>query len=304
MDYLNLGVWDLRVTIDLFLGGVGVGAFLISVLLSFYGWEKHSLSIKLGAYIAPVAVGLGLLVLISKLGVPMKFITTLWNVNPQSVMSIGVFIQTGFVLLALYYAYLIYKGKEADSSMRIVQTVGAFLALAVGLYHGLFMSSLGRVLWSELTPGMFIASSFTSGAALVLLLRELMKNSGDSTNTMEDEHLPLGLDRFQVMFFIILLVQLTSIVLWQFYSGRVDLEQEVSFRIFMDNYGLVWSFIVLIGGTILPLVITLRSMVKKETDMPSSVAILMSLLILVGGFTMKHLMIIGGQIHIPAGFLF
>ncbi len=93
MNYYNISAWDIRVTIDLFLGGLGVGAFLVSILLSFYDWEKHLNAIKIGAYTAPIAVGVGLLVLVTKLGVPLKFITTFWHINLKSVMSMGVFLQ-------------------------------------------------------------------------------------------------------------------------------------------------------------------------------------------------------------------
>lgn len=304
MDYLNLGAWDVRVTIDLFLGGIGVGAFLLSVLLSIYNKEEHALSIKLGAYIAPVAVISGLLILIWKLGVPFKFIITFWNVNLQSVMSIGVFLQTAFVLISIYYAYLVFKDSHQKPQMQIVKIVGSFLALAVGLYHGLYMSSLGRVLWSELTPGMFIASSLTSGIAFVLLFQQLKKGKHKDPVGETQIYLPLGLNRFRVMFIILLIVQLISIILWQFYSGRLDLEQELSFGVYMENYGAIWTLIVLLGGTIIPMILCFRSIMKREQELPNSITILICVLILIGGFTMKHLMIIGGQIQITAGFLF
>ena len=304
MDYLNLGAWDVRVTIDLFLGGIGVGAFLLSVLLSIYDKEEHTLSIKLGAYIAPVTVISGLLILIWKLGVPSRFIKTFWNINLQSVMSIGVFLQTFFVIFSTYYAYLVYKNFHHKPQMHFVKIVGSFLALSVGLYHGLYMSSLGRVLWSELTPGMFIASSLTSGIAFVLLFQQLKKGGHKDHGEEAKIHLPLGLDRFRVMFIILLIVQLISIILWQYYSGRLDLEQGLSFGIFMENYGVIWTLIVLFGGTIIPMLLCFRSIMRREHELPNFMTILICVLILFGGFTMKHLMIIGGQIHISAGFQF
>ena len=108
MEFYNIGAWDIRVTLDLYLGGIGVGAYLLSVFLSFYHLEQHAKSIKLGAYAAPILVSLGLLLLVSKIGVPLTFMTTLWNVNFESVMSIGVFLQVGFVFTSIYYAYQIY----------------------------------------------------------------------------------------------------------------------------------------------------------------------------------------------------
>ncbi len=74
----SLTSWDIRVTIDLFLGGIGIGAFLLSVLATLYNRERYFSTVRLAAIIAPISVGLGLLVLIFKLGVPMRSIVTLW----------------------------------------------------------------------------------------------------------------------------------------------------------------------------------------------------------------------------------
>ena len=307
MEYTNIGAWDIRITLDLFFGGIGVGAFLLSVLLSFYNRESHQSTIKIGAYTAPIAVGFGLLLLVAKLGVPSKFITTLWNVNLQSVMSIGVFLQTGFMILTIWYAILIRKKFPINNQFRLLQTIGTFFAFSTGLYHGLFLSSLGRVLWTELTPGMFIASSIAGGIAFVLLLETLInlsvKNEDENVETKETT-LPLGLYRFQVMIFIILLVQLVSVVLWQFYTGRLELEQSLSYVYFMIQFGSIWTYFVLIGGIIIPMIITLISMIKHEEKMAPMPTMITCILILAGSFLMKHLLITGGQIALPVGFTF
>lgn len=305
MEYSTMGAWDIRVTLDLFLGGIGVGAFLFSVMMSFYDLDKHETTVKLGAYSAPIMVCLGLLLLVTKLGVPLKFITTLWNVNFQSVMTVGVFLQLGFVISSIVYAVLMLRKRPIDFTIRITQTIGTFFAFSVGLYHGLFMSSLGRVLWTEITPGLFLASSLVSGIAFVLILERIIApQDAVSKPTVSESRLPLGLDRFPAVLFIILLVQLASVLLWQFYTGRLELEQALSYDYFMENYRVVWVFTVLIGGTIVPMYLALMSMIRNEERMSTGRTIIVSLLILIGGFMMKHLMIIGGQVSLPIGFLF
>ena len=306
MDFINIGAWDIRITLDLFFGGIGVGAFLLSVLLSLYNRESLRSTIKIGAYTAPVSVGIGLLLLVSKIGVPAKFIITLWNVNLQSVMSIGVFLQIGFMVITIWYAVLIWKEFPVNNQFRLLQTAGTFFAFSTGLYHGLFLSSLGRVLWTELTPGMFIASSIAAGIAFVLLLKTLIDlvTKDEVRTDLIKSTLPLGLHRFQVMFFIILLVQLVSVVLWQFYTGRLELEQALIYDYFMKQYGTIWTSLVLVGGIIIPIIITLVSLVKHEKNMAPIPTIIICVLILVGSFVMKHLLIIGGQIALPVGFVF
>lgn len=306
MEYSTIGAWDIRVTLDLYLGGIGVGAFLLSVLLSIYDSKKHRTIIKLGAYTAPIMVCLGLLLLITKLGVPLKFVTTIWNVNLQSVMSIGVFLQLGFVVSSAVYAFLIFKKESIDFMFRLWQIIGTFFAFSVGLYHGLFMSSLGRVLWTELIPGIFLASSLATGIAFVYLLERIVEYRGNTVPKVEkiQERLPLGLNRFRVMLVTILLVQLVSIVLWQFYTGRLELEQALIYKYFMQEYGVIWIAVVLIGGTLIPMSIAFISLMRHEVRMTSLATIVTSVLILCGGFIMKHLLVIGGQVSLPVGFLF
>lgn len=306
MDFINIGAWDIRITLDLFFGGIGVGAFLLSVLLSLYNRENLRSTIKIGAYTAPVSVGIGLLLLVSKIGVPSKFITTLWNVNLHSVMSIGVFLQIGFMVITIWYAVLIWKEFPANNQFRLLQTAGTFFAFSTGLYHGLFLSSLGRVLWTELTPGMFIASSIAAGIAFVLLIKTLIDlvTKEEVKTDLIKSTLPLGLHRFQIMFFIILLVQLVSVILWQFYTGRLELEQALIYDYFMKQYGTIWTLLVLVGGIIIPIIITIVSLVKHEKNMAPIPTIVICVLILVGSFVMKHLLITGGQIALPVGFVF
>ncbi len=308
MEYYSIEAWDMRVTLDLFLGGIAVGAYLLSVLVSFYNSEKHQLAIKIGAYSAPILVSLGLLLLISKIGVPSRFITTLWNVNPQSVMSVGVFLQTGFIVLSCVYAILIWRKEPFGTKLRLWQAAGTLFAFSVGIYHGLFLSSLGRVLWTELTSGMFLASSIASGFAFVLLLEKIVQPNNEIFTDAEDSeiesNLPLGLHRYRVLLFTVLMVQLISVVLWQYYTGRLDLEQAVLYDNFMKHYGILWLVSVLLGGTLIPMVISLVSLVKHESSFSYKGAIVTCLLILLGGFMMKHLMIVGGQVAVPIGFLF
>ena len=292
----NLSAWDIRVVLDLFLGGIGVGAFLLSVMASFYHQQSHKLIVRVGALLAPVAVGLGLLALITKLGRPEKFIETLWLVNPQSVMSIGVFLQTGFMIFACIYAIMVMAtDPNINVRFRTIQAIGAFFAISVGLYHGLFLSSLGRVLWTEMVPGMFLASSLATGVAAVLLIQSLWREPLSSQTRSFS---------YPILLLVLLMFQLVSVVLWQFYTGRLELEQAISYQNFMDNYGILWTWAILIGGILLPGLIALNYLIKGISQIPRITAIVVSVLILAGGYMMKHLMVMGGQVAVPVSQLF
>ena len=56
-------LWDVRVSLDVFLGGLGVGAFIFGAILFYMGSQKYASTIKKAMVIAPVLVIAGLLLL-------------------------------------------------------------------------------------------------------------------------------------------------------------------------------------------------------------------------------------------------
>ena len=68
----HLIYWDWRIAADLFLGGVGVGAFLWSVLNSLWHKGKYPTVSKVGAIMAPIFVILGLLFMMAEIGHPLR----------------------------------------------------------------------------------------------------------------------------------------------------------------------------------------------------------------------------------------
>ena len=61
---MNL-LWDVRVSLDLFLGGLGVGAFLVGAVLYYMDAKTYEGVIKKAFIIAPVLVIAGLLLLLT-----------------------------------------------------------------------------------------------------------------------------------------------------------------------------------------------------------------------------------------------
>lgn len=295
----SLTAWNGLVTIDLFLGGIGIGAFLLSALASLYDRDRYFSTVKVAAIIAPISVGLGLLVLVVKLGVPLRAITTLWHVNPQSVMTVGVYLQTGFMIFSMIYLILLFsKDPQFDSRFRTVQIFGCFFAISVGLYHGLFLSSLGRVLWTEMIPGIFLISSLATGVAAVMLIQALRGDAASLTYSSSS-----GIS-YPAILLGLLAVQFLSVLLWQFFTGRLELEQSISYAYFMERFGTVWNWLVLILGMVIPAGLATYSLLKSKGIVGREMAFIMTLLILMGVFTLKHLIIIGGQVVVPLQAMF
>jgi len=293
--------WDIRVTLDFFLGGLGIGAFLFAALLSFYDRKRYREMIKISAYIAPISIVLGLLALITELGKPARFITTIFRFNPLSVMSWGVFLQSGFVLFALIFAYLIMKNKEDSGMTDLTLILGSLLALAVGLYQGLLLSvNVGRSLWSGgLVPVMFLFSSILTGTAVVLLICSL-KVFTVSNITQRETAAADGQSKdfsFTGLLFGLIVANITIVLVWFISLNKGTLETQKALDYLISNHGIIWWGGVIIVGLLIPLALVLSQLNKIKNNLTTTPII--AALILIGGFVLKHIVLIVGQVRFP-----
>ncbi|MGC5328972.1 DmsC/YnfH family molybdoenzyme membrane anchor subunit [Brevibacillus sp. SYSU BS000544] len=281
-------VWDFRVTLDLFLGGLGIGLFLLSVLLSFNDNERSSKLTKGCAFLSPVLLGVGLLFLISELGKPERFITTMYRFNPQSVTSWGGVFQGAFVAASLAYAWLHFKDMTKGVLFRTLQVSGSILAIMVGVYHGLLLASLGRPLWmGGMIPVLFLVSSLLGATSLVLILKAFISNQSKGFN-------------FTLLFSSLTAAQLVLVIVWQITLFRSGLEPFRAVENMMEHYGSIWNGVFLGLGLLIPLLASAYFLItSREREMPKAVSVLVAFLVIAGSFTFKHIVLAAGQISLP-----
>jgi len=287
--------WDIRIALDLFLGGLGVGVFIISVLLNVSDKERNSKISLMGSYLAPLLVGGGVLFLLSELGRPERFLSTLYNFNPQSVTSWGGLFQIGFMIIALVYAWQNFKGKTNDSTFRF--------AILIGVYHGLLLASLGRPLWGGgMIIALFLGSSLFGGIALLVILKELGISIGVPAQVRSETAATSSNKgfNFTVLFFIISAVELVLVLGWQFALYRSGTDTLAAVNSMMESFGGLWVGLVIIAGLLIPLLGSLFAIIKdKNSEMSKGLAIILSALVIVGSYTFKHIVIIAGQGTLP-----
>lgn len=283
-------LWDYRVAIDLFLGGVGVAAFILSALLFFLDKEANKPVYKGGFILAPLFVSLGLIFLLLEIGRPFNAVRTLININPASIMSLGVFLQAIFVAIAFYVAYLMVKCDEGCSCQgescegpKFLILAGGFLALLTGLYHGMLLYGTGREAWNGALPLLFLASSIASGFALTYLVATL-RGAGEA---------PLWvLSAISVA----LVGVLSAAFGWVYGLGALGVESKASLDYLHAHYGIHFYLVALVIGALVPLVLYVKSMLSKER-LDKSLALASSVMILVGAFVLKYVVVYVGQIE-------
>ncbi|MEQ9889637.1 cytochrome c nitrite reductase subunit NrfD [Pectobacterium aroidearum] len=190
-------VWDWPIAVYLLLVGISAGMVTLSMLLRHYVPSEYHGSnrlIKATAIVAPLAVILGLAILIFHLTQPLTFWYLMVFYNPTSIMSLGVMLfQVYFVVMLLWLITLyhdewltqleaVWHRPALAAKVRklaamivnkaaIIENLLLVLAILLGCYTGFLLSALKSfpLLNNPVLPVLFLVSGTTSGIAVMLL---------------------------------------------------------------------------------------------------------------------------------------
>ena len=273
-------LWDIRVSLDLFLGGLGVGAFLMGAVLYYIDAKAYDAVIKKALVVAPLLVMAGLLLLLTELGRPLNVIKTLYAINPTSFMSIGIFLQSAFIAVALFIAFTVLTKGASELCSKVVYA-GAILAGLVGLYHGFLLSGIAKEPWNNAIPVIFFISSILSGSTLVLLL------SGNAEEVSTKFKLPIIIN-------MILTLELAAIFGWVYNLALNTAASKHIYDVLMASFGLEFWGLSIVVGLIAPL--TLFTLVLLGKTSFKAVFVPASIAIVIGSFFLKNLVVYLGQV--------
>lgn len=295
--------WDIRVSIDLFLGGIGIALFLFSVILSYYNKDRYEKLIKVSAYLAPITAGIGLFALVTELGKPFRMIITYFYVNPQSVTSWGGFIQGAFLAISAVYAIMLWINKSG-SLLNGLKIVGSFLAVAVGMYHGLLLTSLGLPLWADGSVAvLFLVSSLAGGSAFVMMMRSLATEEKAGSQGLKEVAATSEGNKvfsFNTVFFTLITAQLVTTIFWFIAMNRGTTYQLQSIEAMMSDYGVFFWVLAVVIGILVPFIISLFQLLTGgRGTMSKQLSMIVFLAVITGSFALKHIIIEAGQIQLP-----
>lgn len=273
-------LWDIRVSLDLFLGGLGVGAFLMGAVLYYIDAKAYDAVIKKALVVAPLLVMAGLLLLLTELGRPLNVIKTIYAINPTSFMSIGIFLQSAFVAVSLFIAFTVLTKGASQLCSKVVYA-GAILAGLVGLYHGFLLSGIAKEPWNNAIPVIFFISSILSGSAFVLLL------SGNTEEVATKFKLPIIIN-------MILTLELAAIFGWVYNLALNTAASKHIYDVLMASFGLEFWGLSIVVGLIAPL--TLFTLVLLGKTSFKAVFVPASIAIVIGSFFLKNLVVYLGQV--------
>ncbi|GAB4344468.1 MAG: polysulfide reductase NrfD [Gammaproteobacteria bacterium] len=312
--------WGLPVILYLFLGGMGAGAGAVSAsifLRSGGGGELAASNFRFarwGALIAPVLVIIGTGMIIFELGSfqvgnYFRFINLFLTIN-LSPMSIGSWVLALFILVSLAYAYtFLSSNARPDDDLNNLRKMLAWamvpLGVGVALYTGILLGAMpARPFWnSPILAMLFMVSALSTGVAAILLVRAIFGHKAIISKEGFEQHsyllsssdmLLIGLE-IVVIFLFVMYAHLTI--------GNV--ESAVAVIMGGELTTLFWfGFVVL--GLLLPAAIEFKYVMptllyQKQFTIPRSMEILICVLVLVGGFMLRYIVVIAGQITGPVG---
>lgn len=281
--------WDIRVVLDQFLAGIGIGAIIFAVLIdNLYKGKKINI-VKIGALIAPISTSLGLIILFTELGWPLRMIKVYTNFNQDSAFAWGGIIQPLFILSAILYALAKYsKINILFKNQKTLGIIGAVLGVVMAVYHGILLSSIAaNPLWSDgPTVVAGILGFLLSGISLVVIISVLTGNKEEISSII----------KFIRISSSVLLTGLLLVVIFGYttlYNGSDEAVNAI--KVMNNEYGILFWLVFVIIGLVIPLVLTSLS-VKKDDKVQIKILVLNSVLILIGTFIYKYVLIFAGQL--------
>jgi formate-dependent nitrite reductase membrane component NrfD len=264
-----------------FFGGLAAGSFLLSFWTGYMRENLKPLA-KVSAMVTPISLAIGLFMLVLHLERPFQFWRILITFKPTSTTSWGAWILNFFFIVSILYAFLWFINKP--DSAKMLGWLGLPLAIFTGMYTGLLMMQMSaNPIWeSALLPWMFLIGGLLSAMAVSILVMTLTRQ--------EPSESFFGLKNSICTLIIVELLMVSTEYL-ALYLGHVE-EVQMANLLLRGKFSLLFIGLQIIVGSLLPL--GLLVMVKASNS--TAFHTLVSLLLVVGVFTMRFIIVMIGQI--------
>jgi polysulfide reductase chain C len=170
--------WGILLAAYLFVGGLAGGSYVIAAVADLFGKGKYKVLSKSGTYVSLLSIIIGLVLLIVDLGRfdvdPLSPLNAYINF-PTSIMSFGTWIITAFMVVSLVTSVLwFFRGNSIIR--KIVEIAGIVLGGSTAAYTGLLLSfSRGILFWaSPFLPWLFIISGLLTGLVMAWIMVPLI----------------------------------------------------------------------------------------------------------------------------------
>ena len=324
-------MWGWAVYWYLFLAGTGAGAIIVSAFTYLRGpggnfGERYFTVAKYGALIGPLPIIIGTALLVYELGRTFRafniMTSNFWYkaFNP-SPMNYGgwLLLLVGAVSILYALSFLDWKrylsGSFADTLVRWsdgwrkpLAGVSIPLAVATAIYTAMLLGAMpSRPLWN--TPvlwSLFTVSALSTGIASIMLANRIFHRS--AVDPKQD-----GLfhnSGYWLTLTDIILISIELVVIALFFMFAYVTVQDASHAIKILLPGgelapLFWTGVIFIG-LLVPLILESFFVLRTQYSgghfrVPYLFEFIMPMAVLVGGFMLRYVIVVGGQLTGPIG---
>ncbi len=291
----HLSIWGWEIPVYLYLGGLVAGILFFSALYYIRGKsDEMPTVVRVTPLLAPILLGVGLLTLFIDLEYKLHVFRFYTNIRLQSPMSWGSWTLAIIFPLSVLWAaihvqdvfprwhwpaqWLSKLVVRARAYARPIAWLLIVYSVILGMYTGILLSAFNaRPVWNSAILGpLFLASGLSTGVALNLLL----------SRSAKEKHL---LGKIDVMAIAMELFLIIHLFMGFLASTQIHIEAA---RLFLGGpyTAPFWIFVVAFGLAI-PALLELLELRGKvmATRIPA-------LLVLVGGFFLRYIIVDAGQV--------
>lgn len=290
-----LNIWHWEIPVYLFLGGLAAGIMFFAGLFLVLGKEKEMpTTVKWAPFLVPVALVLGLFALFLDLKHQLYFWRLYTTIRMESPMSWGAW--TLMVITPLSFLWAASYIKEAIPSwkwpMSILDNIEKLiiqyrrpmawammlLAVILGVYTGILLSAFNaRPLWNTSILGpLFLVSGLSTGLAAIIWMS---KSHYERTILSKIDLTLIGVELFLIIHLLMGFLAATQV---QIEAANLFLGGDFTVTF--------WVFVIILG-LIIPAILEILELVGYKIPLW-----IPSLLILIGGFMFRFIMVEAGQI--------
>ena len=170
--------WGAPIWLYLWLAGMAGGAYFAAFLTERLITDTNGRLVRLATYIGIPLATLGVILLVIDLGEPLRFWHMLANFSITSPMSIGSWVLTVWVIIAVMMVIIWYAERYVSESARrnlrqIVEVMGwvnFVIAILLMTYTGVLLAASSQPMWAGtvLLPSLFVTSAVSTGVAVLV----------------------------------------------------------------------------------------------------------------------------------------
>lgn len=305
--------WNYLIAIYLFMAGLSSGASIIATIGEIINNVDERIK-RIGAYLAPFPVLIGLACLVGDLHRPWNFYQVVIHYHVTSVMSWGAFFLVVFPPLAFLFAAMVYWNYQGRFR-KFIAWLNLVFGVAIGVYAGLLLAAIyNNPVWSNpLIAFLFFVSAISTGLCMIILGGKVW----DQLETLGRKLIPSSLTKYlpepkslnfdhaltkrligiDAVIIVIELMVISTLIIS--YMLRPTGDIAMGAIITGGYYLLFWIGVVLFGLTI-PLILGIMELKENLTpEVGKMVSWVEPVLVITGGFILRYVVVYGGHIVYP-----